>query len=194
MPVDLQAIVRRANWQANKRTLPAFRRVAAETLGKARALHGAGAYEAALDTVRSADGWQADSHAWRLVGLCYLGLNAHLRSIEAFEQARDLDAAELAKDEVNIATAHIAAHDYERALAAALHARELAPELVGPHVCLLAIHNRRERYDEVERTLADIMTKNSSVLAEREFLERVTNDTDLVGVADRIARMTGTKT
>jgi tetratricopeptide (TPR) repeat protein len=190
MPIDLQLIVRRANWQANKRTLTASRRIPAPVLDKAREQHGAGLYEAALDTVRSDEAWTSDSQGWRLVGLSYLGMKDHAGSVEAFEQARRLNALEMAKDEVNIATAHMAVHAYDQALAAGYRARELAPELIGSHVCLLSIYNRTERFEDLDRTLVEIITKYSYVLAEPEFLERVTNDTDLVGVADRIAKVT----
>lgn len=189
MTIDIDGALRRVNWHANKRSLMAARRVSPDLLARAQALHGKGTYEECMRCVTGAQHWESDPRAWRLVGLSRLGLRDHEGARRAFEQARFLNGIEVAKDEVNIATAHISAHAYEAALQAAQRARTIAPFLASPHICVLAIYNRTGRHDEIVSTIADLLTNNRDILDDPDFLERLTNDTDLIGVGEIVTRL-----
>jgi tetratricopeptide (TPR) repeat protein len=189
MTIDIDGALRRVNWQANKRTLMAAHRVHPDQLARAQALHGKGAYEACVRCITSSEHWESDPRAWRLVGLSRLGLRNHAGARQAFERARFLNGLEVAKDEVNIATAHISAHAYEEALEAARRARAIAPFLASAHICILAIYNRTGRHDELVSTIADLLTNNRDILHDPDFLERLANDTDLIGVRETVTRL-----
>ena len=117
------------------------------------------------------------------------GARDHAGARQAFEHARFLNGIEVAKDEVNIASALISAHEYEEALSAARRARTIAPFLVSPHICILSIYNRTGRREDVARTIADLMANNPGVIDDPDFLERVTNDTDLIGVGEIVTKL-----
>ena len=189
MTIDIEGALRRVNWDANKRTLMAAHRVSPDRLAKAQALHAKGAYEECVRSVAGNRHWESDPRAWRLVGLSRLGLRDHAGARQAFEQARFLNGIEVAKDEVNIASALISAHEYEEALSAARRARTIAPFLVSPHICILSIYNRTGRREDVARTIANLMANNPGVIDDPDFLERVTNDTDLIGVGEIVTKL-----
>ena len=189
MTIDIEGVLRRVNWEANKRTLMAAHRVSPDQLAKAQVLHANGAYEECARSITGCRNWESDPRAWRLVGLSRLGLSDPAGARQAFEQARFLNGIEVAKDEVNVATALISAHAYEEALNAARRARTIAPFLVSPHICILSIYNRTGRREDVARTIADLMANNRVVIDDPDFLERVTNDTDLIGVGEIVTKL-----
>jgi hypothetical protein len=53
----------------------------------------------------------------------------------------------------------------------------------------LAIYNRTGRHDEIVSTIADLLTNNRDILDDPDFLERLTNDTDLIGVGEIVTRL-----
>lgn len=195
MTIDIKGALRRVNWQANKRSLLAEQGVSEDAIAAARAQHRQGAYEACIDTIEQINGWRSDPRAWRLVGLCHLGMSGHDEAEAAFSHAQTLRALrtviEDAKDDVNRATNFIAARKYSEALELACRARAAAPFLVGPHICILSIHNHNRQLERLRETIRDMRESHPDILNDPDFLERLENDTDLIGVGELLEMSPG---
>src|SRR5262249_7904564 len=93
----LEGPLRRVTWNGNKRSLSAAIRLAPDVLAAAQQLHEQAKYEACIELMHGTENWQADPRAWRLVGLSCLGLADVDSARAAFEQAKLLHSAEIAK-------------------------------------------------------------------------------------------------
>lgn len=182
MAVNATRIVRRMNWTANKRSMAAARRVPQHALDEVQHLHADGAYEDALTALEGFVSWRNDHRAWRLYGLCQLGLKQYDAAVAAFETAKSICALEIAKDNVNKATTLIAAGDLGAAREAADQALQMAPHLPTAHVCRLSIANRSGDAAAVKGILEETITKFPDILEDPYVAERLENDTDLVGI------------
>jgi tetratricopeptide (TPR) repeat protein len=183
MTIDLTRALRRVKWKANKRSAASSTRLPEEVLERARNLHALGSYEEAIETILASPHWEDDPQGWRVVGLCALGLKRHSEARKAFEESIRLNTIEIVKDEVNTAAVMLSETAYDEAEQAARRARNLAPQFPSPVVCLLSIYNRTKRYEDIYHLLQDVKTSTPEILADPDFLERVANDTDLIGIS-----------
>jgi tetratricopeptide (TPR) repeat protein len=190
MAIDLSGAMRRVLWNANKRTLEPSPRLEEKFLDRVRELHAHGAYEDGIEVITGASSWEADSQAWRLIGLCALGLRRYPEAHTAFAEAIRLNTLEVAKDEINNATALLNETAYDEAEQAAERARVLAPAYVSPIVCLLSIYNRTRRHDDITRLISAVKVTQPELLSDPDFLERLANDTDLIGISTIVASLT----
>ena len=193
MAFDMTKVLRRVKWDGNKRTAKASTRLPAEMLVSVRALHAAGDYETAIDRIVAYTDWESDFQAWRLMGLCLIGLGRHAEAQAAFTEAIECSMLEIVKDEVNSAASMIAEENYKGAEDAAERARQMVPDHPSPIICLLSIYNRMRRVDDVERLLQEIKAQHPLILLHPNFVERVSNDTDLIGIAEKIGNIQPSK-
>jgi tetratricopeptide (TPR) repeat protein len=183
MAVSLKEAVRQVQWNANKRTTKPTPRVGEQVFERAWEARERGAYEEGIEIIEGAPAWKADPRAWRTVGLCRLGLKQHLDARKAFEEAIRLNTLESAKDEVNKAAVQLDEGAFDEAEQTAKRARQLAPKDAIAVVCLLSIYNRTRRQKDIELLISELSMAQPEILSDPHFLERLANDTDLIGVS-----------
>jgi tetratricopeptide (TPR) repeat protein len=187
MAVDLAEAMRRVQWNANKRSADPSPRIPEDLLTRLRTLHAQGAYEAAIEALLKESSWETDPLSWRLIGLCALGLRRYSEARSAFSEARRLNTFEIVKDEVNAAATFLSENAYDEAERVAKRAHTLAPSLASPVICLLSIYNRAQRFDDLKYLIETVNVTQPNILSDSDFLERVANDTDLIGVGAIVA-------
>ena len=191
MAVDPTRIVRRIGWQANKRSLKPSDRPASEELEGVQRLHADGAYEEALSRIESLPGWRNEPRAWRLRGLCNLGLRQFSEAVEAFDSGQTILRLEIAKDDVNKATTLLAAGDLEAALDLAERALLVVPDHPAWHVCKFSILARFQDTDTLKSLIKEVLQRYPKIIDDTVFVERLSNDPDMMRVRQIIASLKG---
>jgi tetratricopeptide (TPR) repeat protein len=192
--MDLRREIRKLRWQTGRRTLPPAKVVSEEHLLQAQDLHRKGYYEEALDRLHAIPRRDADPRCVRLMGLCRLGLREFDESVALFTRAREMnteacDWPEVASDEANLTAAFLATHRNAEALETAHRAVKIDPDWVGTHINLIAALNRVQDSDKLDEVLLDIATNRPGILVDEEFRERICNDSDFLGIGERISRI-----
>jgi tetratricopeptide (TPR) repeat protein len=118
-----------------------------------------------------------------------LGLDHADEAVELFSISREASRVELAREEINLGTALIAAKRFAEAEAAARRAIELAPNEVGPHIVMIAALHRENYEAGLERFLREPHAEYPDIIASPLFQERLERDPDFIGVADHLKAM-----
>ena len=118
-----------------------------------------------------------------MIGLCEFGLKHYIEAKTAFRTAVDLSRLEVVKDEVNCAVVLLNEGAYAEAEQKAKHARSFAPSYASPVTCLLSIFNRMNRHGDIEQLILEVRATQPELLSDPDLIERLANDTDLIGVS-----------
>jgi tetratricopeptide (TPR) repeat protein len=184
--MSIEFTIRKMGWERNKRTQGVPPRVDETSLKKARELHSAGNYEAALDFLEGIPECPDDARAVRVAGLCCLGLDRVDDAIHLFLLARELSQAELSWDEINLSVGLLVAKRFDEALATAKRAVTLAPFEPGGHVNIIATLQRSGDKTSLKAYLEELIHEYPEVITSAFFQDRLLRDPDFMGVRETL--------
>ncbi|MHC2295403.1 tetratricopeptide repeat protein [Bradyrhizobium barranii] len=188
--MSIEHTIRKMGWDRNKRTQGVPPRVDEASLKKARELHSAGEYEAALQLLENIKECPNDARAVRVAGLCCLGLDRVDDAIQLFLLARELSQLELSWDEINLSVGLLVAKRFDEALATAKRAVALAPLEPGGHVNVIATLARSGDTPGRDAYLEKLIEEYPEVIASAFFKDRLSRDPDFMGVREILDRLT----
>lgn len=187
----LQKMQRKIEWDSGLRIQRSPDSVSSE-MEKALQAHVAGEYEEVIDQVRSLENWEEKASAWRFIGHAELGLGNASQALSAHRKARELNDGKnkkSAEDEINIASAHAALKEYDKALRSAKRALQLAPRMFTPWMTIIGILNRQKQYDNLDQILKTLKENVKDLTQHPTFLDHLENDMDFIGVKDRMIKI-----
>lgn len=188
----LEKVQRKIKWESGLRVQRSPDSIGPELEGAFKA-HAAGEYEEVIKQAQSLDNWEARADAWRLIGHAELGLGNASKALTAHKKAREINSGKAknsAEDEINIASAHVALGEYDEALQSAERALGLAPRMFAPWMTIVGILNRQKQYARLNQLLEYLLENVKELTEHPIFIDHLENDTDFIGVKDRLMEIT----